>query len=242
MRPLRPGPVPKHRRLREILTAMATDELGPGAAVPSERVLAERFEVSRATVREAVGALVNEGLLERVHGKGTFVAAPAAVDAALHLASFTQDMIRRGLAVGTEVLAAEVEPASAERAQRLRIDVDAPVLVLWRRRDAGGQPMAIERGVYPLGRLPGLEAHDLAGSIYDLLGQRYDARPDRAEQVVSAEVADNDQARMLAIGPGEPLLVFARTSFARGVAVEDVVSWYRADRYRIHMGLTAERG
>lgn len=239
--PLPDGPLPKHRRLREFLATLAVEELGPGGRVPSERVLADRFEVSRATVREAIGALVHEGVLVRVHGRGTFVAQPGSVDAALHLASFTQDMRRRGLAVDTEVVRAEVMAASDEVAGQVEVRAGAPVLRLERRRDAGHAPMAFERGHYPLERLPELDAQDLTGSIYDLLGRRYDARPDRAEQVVSAEVADQHLARTLTIEPRAPLLVFTRTSRAGGAVVEHVVSWYRADRYRIHMALGAER-
>ena len=90
------GPVPKHVQLREILEAAARDELPADAPVGSERELMVQYGVSRATVREAIGQLVSEGVLYRVHGKGTFVAA-ARVESQLHLASFTEEMHRRGL-------------------------------------------------------------------------------------------------------------------------------------------------
>jgi GntR family transcriptional regulator len=93
--------------LREILLSLIDSELMPDAPIPSERDLVTRYNVSRATVREAVGRLVSEGRLYRVRGKGTFVAAPR-VESQLHLASFTEDMRRRGHKPSTIVLGADV--------------------------------------------------------------------------------------------------------------------------------------
>ncbi len=86
------GPLPKHRQLRELLIEMAV----PGQAIPSERELMATYEVSRATVRKAIDGLVADGLLQRTHGLGTF-AVRARLETNLHLASFSQDMLRRGL-------------------------------------------------------------------------------------------------------------------------------------------------
>lgn len=69
------GPTPKHAQLREILRRTVERELPPGSPIPSERDLAETYQVSRLTVRSAIGKLVEEGLLSRVRGKGTFTAA-----------------------------------------------------------------------------------------------------------------------------------------------------------------------
>ena len=85
------GAEPKHQQLRRILLDLATTRLAPGAAIPSERQLIAEYGVSRITVREALGQLVNEGYLERVRGKGTFVA-HRPVQSTLHLASFTEEM------------------------------------------------------------------------------------------------------------------------------------------------------
>lgn len=89
------GPTPKHAQLREILRRTVERELPPGAPIPSERELAQRYGVSRLTVRSAIGKLVEEGLLARVRGKGTFTAARR-MELQLYLMSFTDDMRRRG--------------------------------------------------------------------------------------------------------------------------------------------------
>jgi GntR family transcriptional regulator len=230
------GPVPKHAQLRAILIDLADNHLGPDAPIPSERVLMARFNVSRATVREAVGQLVAEGRLVRIHGKGTFVGRER-VETQLHLASFTEDMRRRGLDPATLVRSiVEVEPPEPVRAA-LGLAEGEHVWRVERLRLAGGVPMALEIGHYPARLLPGLVAQDLSGSLYTLVATRYGLTIDRAEQTVWAEVADRAHGSLLGVPPGAPLMVFRRTSSAGGVVVEHVTSWYRGDRYQVHMSL-----
>jgi GntR family transcriptional regulator len=232
------GPVPKHRQLRAILEQLAGDELRPGDAIPSERELQTRYGVSRATVREAVGALVSDGVLERAHGKGTYVARSRRVEAQLHLASFTRDMQARGLTPTTTVLAAGEVAADPELAARLGVDAGATLVRLERARAADGVPMAIEVGHYVAALLPGFLEHDLSGSVYALLGERYGLAPDEGQQTMGAEAADERLAAQLGIEVGAPLLTYHRTTSASGTRIEDITSWYRADRYQLTVRLT----
>jgi GntR family transcriptional regulator len=230
------GPVPKHVQLREILENAARDDLAPHASIGSERELMVRHGVSRATVREAVGQLVSDGVLYRVHGKGTFVA-PARVESQLHLASFTEEMRRRGLEPTTTVL--EVAVVSPPRRARVALGLEATdrVWCLERLRIAAGEPMALERGWYPERMLPGLDRHDLSASLYTLLARTYDLVIDSGHQSVWAQSADAHQAGLLGVPVGAPLLAFRRTSSAGRTAVEHNLSWYRGDRYQVHMSL-----
>jgi GntR family transcriptional regulator len=230
------GPVPKHAQLRAILIDLAENHLGPDAPVPSERELTARFGVSRATVREAIGQLVAEGRLYRIHGKGTFVGRER-VETQLHLASFTEDMRRRGLDPATLVRSVtEQEPPAAVRAALALAD-GATAWRAERLRLAGGVPMALEIGWYPAALLPGLVGQDLSGSFYTLLSQRYGLAIDQGEQTVWADVADRPTAALLGVPPGAPLMVFRRTAAAGRTRVEHVTSWYRGDRYQVHMSL-----
>lgn len=235
-RRLTDGPVPKHVQLREILEAAARDRLAAHAPVGSERQLMARYGVSRATVREAIGQLVSEGVLYRVHGKGTFVAA-ARVDSALHLASFTEEMRRRGLEPTTRVVELELTVPPRRVAAELGLTADDRVWRLERLRIAGGEPMALELGWFPERLLPELDAHDLTGSIYTLFGQSYDLVVDNAQQSVWAESADVRKADLLGVQAGAALLAFRRTSSAGHLAVEHNLSWYRGDRYQVHLSL-----
>ncbi|WAL63114.1 GntR family transcriptional regulator [Amycolatopsis cynarae] len=230
------GPVPKHAQLREILRRAIERELPPGSPIPSERELAQRYRVSRLTVRSAIGKLVDEGVLTRVRGKGTFTVSPR-MDLQLYLMSFTGDMRRRGLVPSTDVLhrGEEVPPPSTARA--LALAPDRPAYRLVRLRRADGIPLALERGWYHPGHLPGLLDLDLTGSLYELLAHHHDLRFDDARQTVWAEAADRDTARLLGIRTGDPLLVFRRISTTRGAPVEDITSWYRGDRYQVTVQL-----
>jgi GntR family transcriptional regulator len=235
-RPLADGPVPKHVQLREILETAAREELAAHAPIGSERALMKGYGVSRATVREAIGQLVSDGVLYRVHGKGTFVAA-ARVDSQLHLASFTEEMRRRGLEPTTRVVDVALTTPPKRAAVELGLGRDERVWRLERLRIAAGEPMALELGWFPERLLPGFDDHDLSESIYTLFAQTYDLVVDSAQQSVWAESADDRQAELLGVDARAPLLAFRRTSLAGHVAVEHNLSWYRGDRYQVHMSL-----
>ncbi|RKT86587.1 GntR family transcriptional regulator [Saccharopolyspora antimicrobica] len=233
---LRDGPMPKHAQLREILRALASEELLPGSPVPSERELAVRYGVSRLTVREAVGQLVAEGLLVRVRGKGTFTTRPR-VDSQLHLASFTEDMLRRGMHPETVLLEAAEAVPPEDTAEALGLAPRGTAYWLHRLRKADGAPMAVERGWYHAGLLPGLLHQDLTDSMYTLLDRRYGVQLETGTQTVLAEGADADTARLLGVRPGSPVLVFRRIATAQGRPIEDMTSWYRGDLYQVTMQL-----
>lgn len=229
------GPRPKHAQLRDRLADLATG-LGPDAAIPSERELMTTFGVSRATVRRSIEALIADGLLHRVHGKGTFVARPR-LESQLHLASFSQDMRRRGLEPSTRLLAIELATPPSDIAawfgedQAWRID---------RLRLADDQPIALEHSWYSASLLPGLDARNLGGSLYALLTTDYGIAIDTAEQTLWGESAQGRTAELLAAPAHTPLLVFSRRSTSLGRPVEHTVSRYRGDRYQIHMSLSRD--
>lgn len=235
-RAIEAGPRPKHAQLRDVLAELATTELGPDAAIPSERELMATYDVSRDTVRKAINALVGDGLLVRVHGRGTFVARPR-LETRLHLASFSQDMRRRGRAPSTRLLAVELTRPPAEVADALDLDRDAQAWRVDRVRLADGEPIALENGWHPAALLPGLDRHDLGGSLYELLAREYGLIIDSAEQTLWGESAGEAVAARLDAPLHTPLLVFRRVSRAGSRPVEHVVSRYRGDRYQVHMSL-----
>lgn len=232
------GPRPKHAQLSDALADLAIRELGPDTAIPSERDLMTAYDVSRATVRKAIDSLVAGGLLHRIQGKGTFVARPR-VESRLHLASFSDDMRRRGLAPSTRLMLVDEERPPGEVVRSLRLGAHGTAWRIDRVRLADGQPMAIEQGWYPRSLLPDLDTEDLTGSLYTLFAERYDLVIDGAEQTLWGEAAEGATARRLEAPVHTPLLVFRRISSAAGRPVEHVVSRYRGDRYQVHMSLGA---
>jgi GntR family transcriptional regulator len=226
----------KRAQVRGILEQLIDTELNAGDAIPSERALVVRLGVSRVTVRQAIADLVEAGVLERVHGKGTYVTGPQ-VDSRLHLTSFSREMRDRGLLPATVVLSAREEPADDDVAYALRIRPGRPVVRVERLRTADGTPMAYEVGFYPSALFPGLLQREL-GALYDVFASEYGVVVTSGEQTVRAESADAHQARILGIAKRAPLLVQERVTHAGERAIELSTSWYRADRYRLHMAIT----
>jgi GntR family transcriptional regulator len=226
----------KRAQVRGILEHLIETELNPGDAIPSERALVVRLAVSRVTVRQAISDLVDVGVLERIHGKGTYLAGPQ-VDSRLHLTSFSREMRDRGLVPATVVLSAGEQPADNDVAFALRIRPGQAVVRVERLRTADGTPMAYEVGHYPSTLFPGLLQREL-GSLYDVFASEYGVVVSSGEQTVRAESADARQARILGIAKRAPLLVQERVTYAGERAIEMSTSWYRADRYRIHMAIT----
>lgn len=230
------GVVPKHEQLRILLAETIARDFAPGDAFPSERRLCLDHGVSRVTVRAAVGELERDGLLTRVRGKGTYVAARTA-RSRLHLASFHDDMRRLGLTPTTVVLEVALTTGPPEAVRALGQGPDGLCWHLRRLRVADGVPMSIDDAWYDAEQVPDLDVHDLSGSVYGILQEHYRLPIDRAEQTVAAHQADEASAVLLGIPAGRPILVFDRTSSSGDRPVEYTVSRYRGDRYELHMSL-----
>lgn len=229
----------KYVRVRDYLRSMVTHELGVGDPIPSERLLCERFGVSRMTVRQAVDALVVEGLLVREQGRGTFVA-PTKLDLEVRLASFGEEMQRRGMVPSSRVLAAEVVQATPDVADALDLLPGELVSFLYRVRYADGEPMAVEQSWLPSRLAPGLFDEGVPESIYGQLRRR-GLDPDWGEDTVAASEADAQDADLLDIDPGTAVLRLTRRTFAGETACVYSRSAYRADRYVLWVPLRAPR-
>ncbi|MGL5825895.1 MAG: GntR family transcriptional regulator, partial [Nocardioides sp.] len=162
-------PMLKHVRVREYVRELVA-ETPPGSPAPSERELVRRFGVARMTVRQALDALVTEGMLERVPGRGTFVAQPRSKVGML--TSFTQDMAARGMHADGQTLVARVEQAGPGVARALEVSEGTPVVHWKRLRRADGQPMSIEDAYLNETLVPGLLQPGMPVSLYDALTQR----------------------------------------------------------------------
>jgi GntR family transcriptional regulator len=229
---------PKYYRLKRHLIEL-TRTLAPGSAVPTERSLAVEFETSRTTVRQALSELVVEGRLERVQGRGTFVAQPK-VAQHLELTSYTQDMRAQGLEPASRLISLDELRADPELAARLDIPLRARVLHLVRLRLVNGEPMAIERTYLAAARFPRLRQHvQRLGSLYAALEAGYGVRLGEAEETIETGLASPEEAALLGVEVGLALLLLSRHSFdLDGRPVEWGRSVYRGDRYKLVAHLT----
>lgn len=240
----RDAAVPLYAQLENIIRDKITrGEWTPGMMVPSERELCDTYNIARMTVRQALSNLVAEGLLVRMHGKGTFVARPRLRQSLSKLTSFSEDMRDRGLVATARLIARERQAATPEIATALAMPVEAPVVFIRRLRLANGHPIAVESCTLR-GDIGAFVMHDdLEGqSLYRLLEERCRVYLTRAGQELEAGVAGEAEACLLDLARGAAVLRIQRTSFAswqgHEVPIEYVRSTYRGDRYRFYVELT----
>ncbi|MEU6752997.1 GntR family transcriptional regulator [Actinomadura nitritigenes] len=226
----------KRQAVRRELLAMLED-LEPGDALPSERRLVDELGVSRPTLRQAVDGLVAEGLLERRHGSGTYVAEPR-IAVPLTMTSFTEDMIRRGMKPGGRVLSFRTETAGARIGRRLALPPTEEVFTIRRLRLADGAAMAIETLYLPRALMPGLRRDVLEGrSFYDLLRGAGIVIASGTE-TIEPTVTTPEEAAELDVPVHTPAFLFERvTRDEDGRPLEYVRSLYRGDRYRLELDL-----
>jgi GntR family transcriptional regulator len=224
----------KHVQVREYVRAIVAGG-APGSPAPSERELVHRFGVARMTVRQAMDALVVEGLLERIPGRGTFVARPRRGTSPV--TSLTEDMSRRGTLVESVTLISRREQAGPGVARALAIS-EGDAIIHWRRlRRTDEGPLCVQDAYLNEVLLPGFLAQAMPTSLYENLGGR-GLRPNWVEDAVSADVATDEEAASLEIGTGAPVLRQQRRGLCDDKVVEVSRSVYRADRYtlRLHIG------
>lgn len=214
--------------------------LRPGDKIPTEKELCERYAVSQITVKQAITALVQEGLLLRRPRTGTFVARPKFRQQLLRLTSFSEDMAQRGLTPGARLLANREQPAGPAAAAALEIEEGAPVVCIERVRLADDEPMAIEAFFMPAALCPGLAQEKLdGGSLYLLLQEKYGLTLDHAEQSFEASTATTREAVLLGIRRGAAVLRVERVSLdPQARPVEFTRSVYRGDKYKLHVTMS----
>jgi GntR family transcriptional regulator len=224
--------VPKYYGLKKHLLEL-TETMPPGSPVPPERSLATEFDTSRTTVRQALQELVVEGRLERIQGKGTFVAKPK-VSQALQLTSYTEDMRAQGLEPTSELLDVGYITADNHLAGLLDMNAGGRVLRIERLRLANREPMAIETTHLSAKRFPALRRNlTKYASLYTALAEVYDVHLAEAEETIETSLATPREAGLLGTDVGLPMLMLSRHSIdTTGEPVEWVRSVYRGDRYK----------
>ncbi|GAA2127703.1 GntR family transcriptional regulator [Nocardioides bigeumensis] len=226
----------KHVAVREYVRSLV-EGADAGSPAPSERELVQRFGVARMTVRQAMDALVSEGLLERMPGRGTFVARPRRRVG--RLTSFTEDMERRGMLAESQTLLARREQAGPGVAKALGITPGDAVIHWKRMRYADNAPMCIEDAYLNEVLLPGFLQAAMPTSLFDALAAR-GLRPTWAEDAITSDKANAEEANLLQVQPGTSVLVVARRALAGEKPVEVSRSVYRADRFTLWVQLGEE--
>lgn len=234
------GRVPRYYAVKTELSWLV-DALGEGAALPSERDLAERFSVSRVTLRQAVGDLVLEGRLQRRQGSGTFVAPPKLVQP-LSMVSYTEGMLRQGVAPARSVITCEHLPADEVLAEDLRIELGDRVVHLERVLIADDERIGLESTYLSSARFPTLlDVFDPTTSLYACLRDQLGVEFEEAEERIETVLATPREGLLIGNNPALPMLLLHRVSYdTSGEPIERVRSLFRGDRFSFVARLRAE--
>ncbi len=199
-----------------LLSELRAGKWTAGEKLPNEDELAERFDVSRATVREAIRGLLEIGHLTRRHGFGTFVTSMPSHQHSLDTTLSYTAMIRdAGMTPGETVLSRTERQATLQEADRLRVDPGAPLLFIQRVRTADGVPAVYSEDRIPAAALAGLARVPPTTSLYVLLGQAGLAIH-HALATVRPVIADSRLARLLSVPRGSALQYIDQVDFTAG--------------------------
>ena len=232
--------LPRYRTIEQALRERIA-ALRPGDGLPSDSALCTEFGVSRMTARNAMHRLAEEGLVVRLPGRGSYVAEPPAHRRADRLMSFSSEMTRRGRVPSSTIVAREIRPAWRSAASELRVREGEPIVLLRRVRTADGEPIAVETTLLIGSLSPVVMAADLRhDSLHAILaGAGWALR--RGTATVTASSATKEDARLLGVARGDPVLVERRVILdGQGRPLEATETRYAADRYAIDVRFDVE--
>lgn len=223
-----------YRRIQNVIRKLIdSGKLRPGDLVQSERELARIHKVSLMTARHALADLAREGVVERKHGAGTFVAPPK-----IHfnkLMSYTEQMSSRGLSAHSRIIHLSSSENDPEIAARLAVLPQSPLAVVQRVRQANDEPFALETGYLSARHFPGIASRSLErGSLFEVLERQYGITLAYADEEIDATDADQRTADLLSISPSTPLLRMRQLIYSnKGVPAIYVVGLYRSGRHTL---------
>jgi GntR family transcriptional regulator len=234
--------VPHHRRIEQVLRERIL-VMKPGDRLPSDAELVAEFGVSRMTARYAMQRLAAEGLVARHPGRGSFVAPPAPHRRTDRLLTFSSEMLRRGRVPSSRLVTRTLRSATRSEAAALGLLPGAPIVVVRRIRLADGEPIALETALLVAICAATVLAADLEhGSLHAAI-HAGGISLRRGTGTVGASAATAEDARLLHLRRGDPLLVERRVIFDdAGQRIEATESRYPADRYALDVTFDVEDG
>jgi len=239
------SPIPMYYQIMsQLREKIAEGEYPVNSTLPPERELVETYQVSRMTIRQALTELVNEGILVRRKGIGTFVAPPKLEQKLHSLTSFTEDMAQRGMKAGSRIISFKETLPDPTIIKTLGVSAGEKVFEFVRLRLADEEPMALETTTLIAAICPGLQREDLEDqSLYMVLTDRWGIQLEYATQSLEPILAPLYEAMLLHVASGAPLLYMHRVTYDQnGLAFEHVKSFYRGDRYKFVTELHRQRG
>ncbi len=198
-----------------------------GTRLPSEIELGEIYDVSRITIRKAITELEKEGVLNKQHGKGTFVSEVKVKRELMALNGFSDFLMSLGNKVDNHIISNEVVPADELIAEKLQVKDHSKILKLQRLQLMNNDPIHLETGFYPLDRFPDLAEYAIDySSIYKLLRERYNVKPSYDNKLIKFEMATKEKSSFLKCAVGSPLYFIEKTDYdERGIPIHNSYSF-----------------
>lgn len=230
---------PQYLALRDqIASAIELGKLAAGARLPSERQLQTDTGTARGTIREALSQLEAEGLIYRRDRSGWYVSPPPVTYDPTRWTGFMAYVVEQHRVPGTQALSIEGVAAPSGVADIFRVAPGTPLHLVTRRRSIDGRAVLIERIMVDPALAPGLERHDLNGSLTRILGSEYGLQVARNRVDMRPCALTTTIAELLGVKPGTPGLLVVRTSLAAdGRVVEYDHEYWRHDAIRVHIDL-----
>ncbi|WP_076801444.1 GntR family transcriptional regulator [Latilactobacillus curvatus] len=207
-----------------------------GDRIPSERELALNFEVSRMTLRQAVQTLVDEGILERRIGAGTYVANQKVQEKMSGVTSFTDLMTAQGKTPSSKTISFHIANPSLSEAEKLRLSDGEQVLRMERIRYADNVPICFEVATVPQSLVADFSKAEITSSFYKTLEEKGGYQMGGAQQTVSAQLASERIAEYLDIKRNGSILRLRQVSFLNdGTPFEYVRTQYVGERFEFYL-------
>lgn len=238
------APQPLYAQIKDTLRARILDgTYAPHSQMPSEHALCAMFEVSRITVRQALGDLQKEGLVFRLHGKGTFVAKPKAFQNVTSLQGFAEAMSSMGYEIVNRLLAFRIVKASRHVAQKLDLPEGANVTEIHRVRLLNREPVSLELTWVPERLGKRLAGADLASrDIFLILENDCGVPLGHADVSIDAMLADDEIAHALRVQEGSPVLRIERTTHdTHGAPIDYEYLYFRGDAFQYRLRVDREK-
>lgn len=205
----RDSAVPLYVQLEQILSSkIASGEWQPSQRIPSENELNRMYGLSRMTVRGVLTKLVNDGVLVRVPGKGTYVAPDKISAVSPAYRGIREQLEALGYSTTTQLVSFELEPATSVVRERLGLARGDEVYVIVRVRSVQGEPISLHRSHVPAALAPGLDGHDVvAEQLCVILEKNYGLPMRRVREHLEAVAVSGAEAKQLGMHRGDPALL-----------------------------------
>jgi GntR family transcriptional regulator len=223
----------------ELKDRIETQAYKPNEMLPSENELAEEFNVTRITVRNAIKRLKDEGKIYTKKGKGSFVNPPKIVQDLYKVYSFGREFDEKGYTLESTVIEAYIDKCSGTVQKNLQLQAEDFVFTIRRIRKLDNIPVIAEVSYLPAKLIPGVTIEEVQGTpIYDLLEKKYKLNIIKAKEYLDPAVADEYYSGLLEVEIGTPLFSTERVTYTNGDRPIDYRRCIiRSDKFRFSVEL-----